>query len=192
MELVFIGDSLTLGVGDPERLGWAGRICKRIDPDGSKITAYNLGIRASSSKHISSRWKYETDKRINQKNNSMLIFSFGAADFVNGLKRKESIANAKQILKSASTFFKVAFISPPPVIDKLRDSNISELSDNLIELCQNLDIPYLNINYSLRKKTAYIADIGNGDGVHPGSIGYEIMTEIIFDFLAPLIQPNLD
>ena len=48
MRVVFVGDSLTVGVGDPAYLGWVGRLCAAAPLAGLELTAYNLGVRSET------------------------------------------------------------------------------------------------------------------------------------------------
>ncbi len=192
MQLFFMGDSLTLGVNDSRWLGWTGRLCSRLDPDGSIITAYNLGVRASTTQHIKERWKQEVYDRLMRDTFGLLIFSFGAPDYANDICLEDSVDNARNILGPAAAEQRVVFITPPPMSDPERDSCTKTLSDALVKLCEELDIPCLDINYSLRQNEAYLEDIGRGDGVHPGKAGYQIMADLIYDFLIPFVRPHLD
>lgn len=192
MQLFFLGDSLTLGVNDPKWLGWTGRVCRKFDPQGDRITAYNLGVRASSTEHIKDRWKQEVYSRIARGSASLLVASFGAPDFAKGISLEQSVSNALNILGPAAAEQRTCFICPPPMSDQERDESTKMLSDSLVKLCAELDIPCLDINLSLRQSEAYLDDIGRGDGVHPGESGYRIMADLIYDFLNPLVTPHLD
>lgn len=191
MQLLFIGDSLTSGVNDSERLGWPGRICKQLDPQGTRLTAYNLGVRASTTAHIESRWKKETTDRINTEGPSMLIFCFGAPDTVKGIALELSIICAENILGNAKENYATLFITPPPMLDIEKDSHTKKLSSKFSKLCTNLDIPCLDINSPLRENPAYIKALKESDGVHPTAEGYSIMARMISRFISPYILPHL-
>ena len=60
IRICFVGDSLVNGAGDPECLGWTGRICAGARGDGYDVTYYNLGVRGQTSADIASRWHEET------------------------------------------------------------------------------------------------------------------------------------
>jgi hypothetical protein len=57
--LLFFGDSLVAGVGDPTGAGWVGRVVAASFTSGLGLTAYNLGIRGETSEQIASRWRVE-------------------------------------------------------------------------------------------------------------------------------------
>ncbi len=183
-----MGDSITLGVNDSEWLGWTGRVCRRLDPTGKDVTAYNLGVRASTTQHIKERWQAEIYARVIRGMESIAVFSFGAADIANGLTPEQSLENARAILHMAAGERRVLFICPPPMADKDRDRVSVELAAGFGSLCRELDIPYLDINTSLRQNGAYLEDIGSGDGVHPGKAGYEIMADLVYEFMNPFVQ----
>ncbi|ACS79143.1 GDSL-type esterase/lipase family protein [Maridesulfovibrio salexigens] len=191
MQLLFIGDSLTSGVSDSERLGWAGRICKQLDPQGAKLTAYNLGVRASTTAHIESRWEKEAADRINPEAPVLLIFCMGAPDAVKDIPFGQSKVCAESILHNAKSNYATVFITPPPMIDEEKDKRTENLSAEFIKICSKLDIPCLDINSPLRENPAYIKALKESDGVHPNAEGYGIMAGVISKFISPYILPHL-
>ena len=52
VRICFVGDSFVNGTGDPECLGWTGRICVYANKKGYDITYYNLGIRRDTSTEL--------------------------------------------------------------------------------------------------------------------------------------------
>ncbi|WP_421901051.1 GDSL-type esterase/lipase family protein [Maridesulfovibrio sp.] len=191
MQLLFIGDSLTSGVNDSERLSWTGRICKQLDPQGVKLTAYNLGVRASTTAHIESRWEKETADRINPDAPALLIFCMGAPDTVKNIPLTQSKVCVENILASAKDNYATLFITPPPIIDEEKDKHTKQLSSEFNKICASLDIPFLDINSSLRENPAYIKALKESDGVHPNAEGYGIMAGMISKFISPYILPHL-
>ncbi|HAS87877.1 MAG TPA: lipase [Desulfovibrio sp.] len=191
MQLLFIGDSLTSGVNDSERLGWPGRICKQLDPQGTKLTAYNLGVRASTSAHIESRWKQESIARLNTEAPALLVFCFGAPDAVKNIPLQQSKFSTQNILGDAKNKYATLFISPPPMIDAEKDERTKILTAEFSQICVSLDIPHLDINSPLRENPDYIKALKESDGVHPNAEGYGIMAGMISKFISPYILPHL-
>ncbi len=192
MQVLFIGDSLTSGVNDAERLSWPGRICKQLDPQGAKLTAYNLGVRASSTDHVEARWESEVACRVLPGIPTLLIFCIGAPDAVKNIAIEKSKASAGNILRTAKENYATLCVTPPPMIDSEKDERTKKISAELIRICENLDIPCLDINSPLRDDPAYIKALKESDGVHPTAEGYGIMTGLISKFTSPYILPNLD
>lgn len=118
MRICFIGDSFVNGTGDPECLGWAGRICAVACNLGHDITYYNLGVRGDTSTDIKARWLKEVSGRLSTKYDGSIVFSFGVNDITleNGKTRVEfstSIENTRNILREAGQLFPVLMIGPP-------------------------------------------------------------------------------
>ncbi|MDZ8264180.1 hypothetical protein [Nostoc sp. ChiQUE01b] len=64
IRICFIGESFVNGTGDPEFLGWTGRVCRNAESRGYAITHYNLGVRAETSRYLKQRWYSEFIYRI--------------------------------------------------------------------------------------------------------------------------------
>ena len=64
MHVCFVGDSLVNGMGDPECLGWAGRLIVAARRQGHDVTHDNLGIRRDTSADVRARWADEVGRRL--------------------------------------------------------------------------------------------------------------------------------
>src|SRR3954466_1409329 len=89
MRLIFIGDSIVAGTGDPECRGWAGRVAAASVRAGVDLTAYNLGIGGDTSGAILARWRDEVDRRVNPEIDNALVAQFGVNDARDGVRMPE-------------------------------------------------------------------------------------------------------
>ena len=80
LRVCFIGDSFVAGVGDPQHLGWTGRLAAESWRAGRPLTAYNLGVRRQTSLDISHRWLFECEQRLPETADGRVVFSFGVND----------------------------------------------------------------------------------------------------------------
>ena len=78
--VLFVGDSLVAGVGDPSGGGWVGRVVAASFASGVPVTAYNLGVRGETSVQVASRWRHETRPRLVPGADTGVVTSFGAND----------------------------------------------------------------------------------------------------------------
>jgi acyl-CoA thioesterase I len=62
--LLFFGDSLIAGVGDPTGRGWVGRVVAASFENGLPLTGYNLGVRRETSEQVAGRWHDEALPRM--------------------------------------------------------------------------------------------------------------------------------
>ena len=78
--LLFFGDSLIAGVGDPTGRGWVGRVVAASFENGLPLTGYNLGVRRETSEQVAGRWYDETLPRLLPESDARIVVSFGAND----------------------------------------------------------------------------------------------------------------
>jgi lysophospholipase L1-like esterase len=193
VRICFIGESFVNGTGDPECLGWTGRICIDANNKGYDITYYNLGIRREISNQLKQRWLPEVSLRLPKEYDGRVVFSFGVNDTVmeNGKTRvdlAESIAIcssssseaiAREILSQAQQLYPVLMVSPPPVGDAIQKQIIANLSRHFAVLCQQLNLPYLNVFPILENSNIWMNEIKNYDGAHPRAAGYAEFAQIV-------------
>lgn len=184
IRICFVGESFVNGTGDPEYLGWAGRICQDAHKKGFDITYYNLGVRKETSNELKNRWLQEVSYRLPKEYNGKVVFSFGANDTTieNGKTRialKDSITNLRQILTVAKDLYPVLVISAPPIADEEQNQRIYNLSKEFDRVCNQLDVPYLNVFPKLIKSDIWMNEVKNYDGAHPQTAGYQVFAEIV-------------
>ena len=63
-------------------------------------------------------------------------------------------------------------VSPPPIANDEQNTRIQVLSEHFDAVCQELDIPYLNVFTSLLNSPVWMAEVKAVDGAHPNAAGY--------------------
>jgi lysophospholipase L1-like esterase len=184
MRISFIGDSLVAGTGDPDFLGWAGRVCKSARARGHDVTCYNLGIRGNTSADILRRWREEAEARTVAGQDCRLVFSFGVNDTkdIDGqriVEAVQAIAQARMILMDAVGWQPVLMVGPPPIIDEVRNARIGELSGRLAHLCNKLGLPFFDSFAALYTNQPWLDAVLAGDRVHPVAQGYEVWAGLV-------------
>ncbi|MBI9080746.1 MAG: G-D-S-L family lipolytic protein [Pseudodesulfovibrio sp.] len=179
MILCFIGDSLTLGLGDTAGLGWTGRIANKLLEKGMGITSYNLGVRKDSSVQMQHRWRNEVMLRKLPDVPFKLVFSFGVADIMNGVGGEESLAAGISMLLQAKSLGDVMMIGPTPVNDATKHEKIATLSRMFASMCKRLQIPFIPTVDDMHKSFVYGQALNDGDGVHPTADGYADLADHI-------------
>ena len=184
MRICFLGESFVNGTGDPECLGWTGRICVNAQKKGHEITYYNLGVRRETSTELRNRWHREVTYRLPKEYDGRVVFSFGVNDTTieNGKTRvaiEDSIENIRSILSEAQQLYPVLMVSPPPCTDEAQNQRIANLVQEFALVCQELNIPYLNVFPILEKSTIWIEEARNYDGAHPRAAGYTEFAQLV-------------
>ena len=182
--ICFVGESFVNGTGDPECLGWAGRICVDANRKGYDITYYNLGVRRETSTELKNRWLREVSYRLPKEYDGRVVFCFGVNDTTieNGKTRvdfADSIANAHTILSEAKQLYPILMISPAPVVDEEQNHRISSLSKQFSLVCSEINVPYLDVFSKLEKSNIWLNEAQANDGAHPRDAGYTEFAEIV-------------
>ena len=187
VRICFVGDSFVNGTGDPECLGWTGRICVNANKKGYDITYYNLGIRRDTSTDIANRWLQEVSLRLPKEYDGRIVFSFGLNDTTveNGKTRVEftkSIENTYKILSEAKQLYPVLMVGPAPYVDtedNQRKQRTADLSKQFAHVCHELNVPYLDVFSILEKSNIWIDEAEANDGAHPRAGGYAEFAQMV-------------
>lgn len=179
MIILYFGDSITLGYGDPAGLGWAGRVSGALANGGDDVTSYNLGVRQDTSVKLRDRWEQEASLRTIPGMDLKLVFSFGVADVVNKVEETDTLAAARQVLTEAKKLGDVLMVGPTPVLDSARQARIAILSERFGPLCDEISVPYIPALGPLLEDPVYPVALADGDGVHPTASGYAALARHI-------------
>jgi acyl-CoA thioesterase-1 len=185
--LLFFGDSLVAGVGDPTGVGWVGGVVAASFASGLELTAYNLGVRGETSEQIASRWRMEALPRLLAGADCRIVLSFGANDTsiehdrvrVDGDRSSGALAT---ILDEAATIgLPTLVLGPAPVDDPEQNRRIRSLSVSLAEVCAEHEVPYVSVIEPLLASPVWMGQVAVGDGAHPGAEGYDALARLVLD-----------
>lgn len=182
-----MGDSFVNGTGDPECLGWAGRLCAAVRRAGRDLTYYNLGVRRETSADIRERWEQEVTRRLPEGQadyDPRVVFSFGVNDTTSEgsgtrVPSERSLENLRAILSTAKRRFPVLFVGPPPVASRARNERVASLSDAYASVCREMGVPFLAVLPALSASPVWTREVAEGDGSHPGAGGYAELAELV-------------
>jgi acyl-CoA thioesterase I len=198
LRVCFVGDSITIGTGDDEFLGWPGRLCAAERRRGHDLSLYNLGIRGDTSEMIAARWRAECEARLPAIHPGALVFSFGINDTAREpdgrlrVEHEKSVATARGILAAAKAWKPTLMIGPTPictdaltmtaspsVVREVRDARIAATSAAYAELACSIDVPFLDLFTLLSSDPRWRKSLADGDSLHPTASGYALMVDLI-------------
>lgn len=184
--VMFFGDSHTVGTGDPEALGWAGRVAGAAIAAGVPVTSYNLGVRGQTSVEIAARWQAEAEPRLpDDGSDSRAVFAFGANDVAlrDGdlrCSREESLEALESVLDGAAELGMRPFVVGPAAIDdEAMNDRIVGLSAAFGEVCEQREVLYTPLVEQLQRSHLWRQEVAIGDGAHPGAYGYMEIARLV-------------
>lgn len=180
----FLGESFVNGTGDRTYLGWTGRVCQTLSQQGYPVTHYNLGIRRETSTELLHRWQAECDRRFSAGCDNRLVFCFGVNDTtLDGSKPRvelpQSMDNTRQILSRAKEKYSVFMISPAAIPDTDQNDRIRQFTEQLLPLCNELEIPFLDVFTPLSRSQIWLQEATANDGYHPDAAGYTEFARLV-------------
>ena len=184
LRIAFFGDSFVNGFGDPDGLGWVGRVCAAAIARGHTVTSYNAGIRRNTSADVRERWRDEALRRLPVERSCALVFSFGVNDcLVDGGRRMlepaATISNTRQILADAKTLAPTLMVGPPPISDADVNARVAALIPELQAVCRVLSMPFLDVFGVLQSSAVWVSEASANDGAHPGRGGYQALAALV-------------
>lgn len=170
--IVFLGDSLTAGLGLARDLSFPALIGKKLKDQGLDYEVINAGVSGDTSAGGLRRveWSLEGDVKV-------LILALGANDGLRGLPTDELKKNLAAVLERAKARgipVVLAGMEAPPNngVDYTRDFR-TVYSD----LAKEYDVRFIPF---LLQGVAGDGSLNQGDGIHPNARGAEIVADLVW------------
>jgi acyl-CoA thioesterase-1 len=180
--IVFLGTSLTAGLGlDPEQ-AYPALIQRKIDSAGLPYEAVNAGVSGETSAGARRRIDWILSQPI-----SMLVIETGANDGLRGLQVDSLRANIQAIIDEARR------LSPPPAIVLVGMRAPPNLGFNYArrfrevyrDLAEENDVPLVPF---LLEGVAGTPSLNQPDMIHPTAEGQRRMADVVWKVLEPVLR----
>lgn len=179
--IVFMGDSMVAGVGDPKGQGWVTRVVGRTSHPEVEFTAYNLGIRGQTSGDVLTQWHRECPPRWKSRSERRLVISFGANDIAAGVTLARHRLNLANVLDEAASNGVSAFVvSSPPTSDDAFNDKLAVLVEAQADVCARRSVPFVDCFRPLLGHDQWRSELAaSRDGHHPGQAGYGLIAWLV-------------
>ena len=181
--IVFLGDSLTAGLGLPRDQSYPELIGKKLQEKGYDYEIVNAGVSGDTSAGGVRRldWSLEGDVRA-------LVLALGANDGLRGLPTDAMKKNLEAVLERAKARnipVVLAGMEAPPNNGPEYTREFREVYADLAREYDVRFIPFLLLG------VAGNASLNQGDGIHPNARGAQIVADLVWPELEPLLRrPN--
>lgn len=178
--LVFLGDSLTAGLGLPPEEAYPSLIQQKVDADGLNYQVMNAGVSGDTSAGGLSRldWALEGDVRV-------MVVALGGNDGLRGLPASELKKNLATIIERAQAkHIKVvlAGMEAPP---NFGQDYIVQFHKVYPELAKQYGVPLVPF---LLQGVAGIEGLNQRDGIHPTAEGARTVADNVWTVLRPMLK----
>ena len=181
--IVFLGDSLTAGLGLAPDQSYPSLIGKKLKERGFDFDIVNAGVSGDTSAGGLRRleWSLEGDVRV-------LVLALGANDGLRGLPPSELKKNLKAVLDRAKARNIPVVLTGMEAPPNNGPDYTREFRNVYAELAQEYRVrlvPFLLLG------VAGDASLNQGDGIHPNARGAQIVADLVWAELEPALpRPN--
>lgn len=181
--IVFLGDSLTAGLGLDSSESFPARIAQRLAREGLNYEVVNAGVSGDTSAGGLRRldWSLEGDVHV-------LVVALGANDGLRGLSPEELRKNLSAILDRAlakGVTVILAGMEAPPNFGAEYTRQFRDAFSDLAGAHHVRLLPFL------LQGVAGESSLNQTDGIHPNARGAQMVAELVWAELKPsLVRPN--
>jgi acyl-CoA thioesterase-1 len=178
--VVFLGDSLTAGLGLLETQAYPALIQKMIDADGYDYDVENAGVSGDTTAGGLRRLEWSL-----QGNVKVLVVALGGNDGLRGLSVAEMKNNLTQIIEGArarNVMVILAGMEAPPNYGQEYAASFRAVFRDIAQKERVVFIPFL------LDRVAGHADLNQADGIHPNERGAQIVADTVWRALRPALD----
>ncbi|MDN3493614.1 arylesterase [Winogradskyella bathintestinalis] len=181
--ILCFGDSITAGYGlDDSEDAFPGLIQQKIDSLDLNYTVVNSGVSGETTAGGKSRIAWVLNQPI-----SIFLLELGANDGLRGVPLSETRDNLQAIIdkvqrKSPETTIILAGMELPP---NMGQDYTSEFRAMYSQLAEKNDVEFIPF---ILKDVGGIAELNQGDGIHPTVEGHKIVANTVWKTLESLIS----
>ena len=180
--IVFLGDSLTAGLGLPREQSTPSLIQDRLTAEGYDYEVINAGVSGDTSAGGLSRLDWSLDGDV-----EILVIELGANDGLRGLPVAQMKRNLDQIIMRAQARDITVILTgmeAPPNYGPLYTAEFRKVFRDLADEHDVVFVPfYLD-------GVAGIASLNNADGIHPNAEGARLIAGTIWRALEPVLDKD--
>jgi acyl-CoA thioesterase I len=176
--IVFLGDSLTAGLGLDENQAYPALLGRQLNQEGRAVRVVNAGVSGDTTAGGLSRLNWLLGQHPD-----VLVVGLGANDGLRGLPLTEVESNLRQIVRrSQAAGARVLLLGMriPPNYGPYAD----QLAALYPKLAKELDVPLVPF---LLDKVGGIRSLNQADGIHPTAQGQEIVAKNVRPYLEKVL-----
>lgn len=177
--IVFLGDSLTAGLGLPVEQSYPSLIGQRLKAAGFDYEIVNAGVSGDTSAGGLRRvdWSLEGDVKV-------LILALGGNDALRGLPAADMKRNLAAVLDKAQARKIPVILAGMEAPPNNGPDYTREFRSVYGDLAKDYDVRLIPF---LLQGVAGDASLNQADGIHPNARGAEIVADLVYKELQPLL-----
>lgn len=178
--IVVLGDSLTAGLGVNQDQAYPARLQERLTSDGYDYEVVNAGVSGDTTAGGLRRldWALDGDVRV-------LIVALGGNDGLRGLSVADMRRNLTEIITRAKQRNIRVLLAGMEALPNLGQTYTEEFRQAFGDLAQEQQVQFVPF---LLTGVAGVAELNQGDGIHPNAEGARLIAEGLWPTLRPMLD----
>lgn len=180
--ILFFGDSITAGLGVDKSQAFPALIQNKIDSLGMRYEVINGGLSGETSAGGLRRIDWVLQRKID-----IMVLELGGNDGLRGIDLTDTKNNLQQIIDKVKAKYPDAYIilAGMQVPPNLGQDYTSEFQNIYPELAEENNLPLIPM---ILDKIGGSDELMQSDGLHPTPAGHQVIAEIIWETLGPIIK----
>lgn len=178
--VVFLGDSLTAGLGLPEEQAYPALLDRRLDVKGAPVRVLNAGVSGDTTAGGLAR----LDWLLKQKPD-ILVLGLGGNDGLRGLELGQTEKNLREIVRRAQASGVQVLLLGMMIPPNYGAEYTERFRTMYPQIAEDLDVPLVPF---LLEGVGGIADLNQEDGIHPTAKGQEIVANNVEPYLVEMVE----
>ena len=178
--IVFLGDSVTFGLGLPPHEAYPSIIQELIDAEGYRYKVHNASVSGDTTAGGLRRLSWVLDGDIH-----VLVIALGANDGLRGLSIAQMQGNLSGIIeeaKSKDILVLLTGMEAPPNLGSLYANDFRVVFRDLADEYDVILLPFL------LEGVAGNVGLNQADGIHPNTKGAQMIAEMVWLTLKPMLR----
>lgn len=177
--VVFLGDSLTAGLGLAEDQAYPALLERRLDSGGKPVRVINAGVSGDTTAGGLAR----LDWLLGQKP-AVLVVGLGANDGLRGLPVEETEKNLREIVRRAKAAGVHVLLLGMRIPPNYGPDYTRQFEAMYPEIAEDLDVPLVPF---LLEGVGGEAEMNQADGIHPTAEGQEVLADNVEPYLEKVL-----
>lgn len=178
--VIFLGDSLTAGLGLAENQAYPALLDRKLDEAGNPVRVLNAGVSGDTTAGGLSR----LDWLLSQKPD-VVVVGLGANDGLRALPVEETEKNLREIVRRTKAAGARVLLLGMQIPPNYGPDYTKAFADMYPRIAEDLDVPLVPF---LLEKVGGVRELNLEDGIHPNAQGQEIVAANVLPYLAELVE----
>jgi acyl-CoA thioesterase-1 len=178
--VIFLGDSLTAGLGLPGEQAYPAVLDRRLKAEGIPVRVLNAGVSGDTTAGGLARLGWLLKQKPD-----VLVVGLGANDGLRGLDLDQTEKNLREIVRRAKASGVQVLLLGMKIPPNYGPDYTKRFEEMYPEIAKDLDVPLVPF---LLEGVGGVADLNQGDGVHPTAKGQEMVADTVEPYLVKVLE----